>query len=295
VDIGSNDGTFLKAFQSNNRILGIDPAENIVADANKNNIFTIAKFFNFKTAKFIKSYFGKAKVISCNNVFAHNDNLSDIVLGVKELLHDDGLFVFENTYLIDMYSKCIFDIIYHEHIHQHSIKPLCKFFNKFGMDIYNVERLFNHGGSIRVYVCNSGMRKIENIVNELCKLEENDKLDYFKSKFETLKSTIYNRLTELKNQGKKIAIYGVPAKATTLMYAFKLDKSLIDFAVDDAILKQGLFTPGKQIPIYSPDMLYTENPDYVLILGWNFADSIIKNHSNFKGKWIIPMPEYIEK
>lgn len=296
IDIGSNDGTFLKPFQKHKiNVLGVDPAENIAKLANKNGIPTKCVFFNKESALKIHSEFGKAKVITCNNMFAHNDDLDSIVFGVKQLLNENGTFIFENTYLLDMYEKCIFDIIYHEHIHQHSITPLSMFFKKHGMKIYRVDRLPNHGGSIRVFVCQDD-RQIEDSVFELLKLEEDidSKLKFFIDKFLKIKSELCCRLNALKDNKKTIAIYGVPAKATTLMYAFNLDASLVDFAVDDAILKQGLFTPGKQIPIYPPEDLYIKNPDYILVLGWNFAESIMANHHEFKGGWIIPLPQITE-
>ncbi len=296
IDIGSNDGTFLKPFlEYQINVLGIDPAENIVEIARQNGIPTECSFFNPDLAHTISSSLGKAKVITCNNMFAHNEDLHNIVIGVKQLLQNNGTFIFENTYLVDMYEKCIFDIIYHEHIHQHSITPLSNFFEKHGMNIYRVERLPNHGGSIRVYVCQDD-RQIENSVLDLLKLEKdiNLKQEFFVNKFSRIKKTLTERLAKLKEKGYSIAIYGVPAKATTLLYGFDLDESLIDFAVDDAVLKQGLFTPGKQIPIYSPDELYKRKPDWVLILGWNFAESIMSNHEKFEGNWIIPLPQITE-
>ena len=298
IDIGSNDGTFLQNFKDNNiQVLGIDPAENIADIANGNHIPTIPRFFNLESAKIIKDHYKKANVITCNNMFAHNDNLSEIVNSVNEILDDDGVFIFENTYLLDMYKNCIFDINYHEHIHQHSIKPLSLFFSKFNMRIFKVVHLDNHGGSIRVYVCkNFSKLKEDESVKIFLEQEKNIDMYFesFKNKFYEIKNNILNKLNDIKSQNKSIAVYGVPAKATTLFYAFNIDKSLIDFAVDDAKLKQGLFTPGNQIPIFHPDKIRINKPDYILILAWNFAQSIINNNAHYKGTWIIPLPELKE-
>jgi hypothetical protein len=296
-DIASNDGCFLKNFIDNNiKVIGIDPAQNIAAQANKNGILTIPEFFSKELANDIVDKYGSIKVITCNNMLAHNKDITTIVEGVGILLHHNGSFIFENSYLLDICDKSLFDLFYHEHIHHFHITPLISFFKKYCMDIYKVERLPNHGGSIRVYVCFSGVRFIDSSVNDLVELEKNINTELIELNNNIIKIgyELREKLQEIKSQGKTIAIYGTPAKATTLMYALNIDEKMIDFAVEDAPLKQGTFTPGKHVPIFHPNELLSRKPDYVLVLAWNFAQSIIKNHpevAEYGGKWIVPIPE----
>lgn len=304
IDIGSNDGTFLKNFTTI-KALGVDPAENIAKEANKNGIKTLNAFWNEETVEnkvlpYIKKNWGieKAKVITANHIFAHNANIETIVKGVKLALSENGTFIFENSYLLDMVDKGIFDVIYHEHIHHHHLKPLINFFDKFDMMIYDAHHETNqHGGSIRVFVCNksANFAKSKELISLIKKEESiNEKLLSFKNKINFLKDVLTSRLKELKAEHKKIAVYGFPAKATTLCAYFNLDNSLIDFAVEDAPLKIGKFGPGTKIPILSTIALYTQKPDVVLVLAWNFFESIMENHKELKCLWITPLPKLIE-
>ena len=297
IEIASNDGTFLKWFDGNIKKIGVDPAINLVAEAAKNGVINIPVFFNEETANNEISKAcdnSKAQVIVANNVFAHNKDLDSIVKGVKFLLDDNGTFIFENSYLLDVLDKGLFDIFYHEHMHEHSITPLVKYFKKFDMDIYRVERLPNHGGSIRVYACNSNFKPIESSVNELLELEKEIpiKLEVFKNNISELKDKLVNEVDRLKSENKTIGVLGFPAKAMTLLHYFKLNKK-IDFIYDDNILKQGMFVPGTNLSIRETNNIYNVcMPDVLIVLGWNFIDSFIKNHKNYIGEWIVPLPEY---
>lgn len=298
IEIGSNDGTFLKNFKDIGfDVIGIDPAINLKEIAASNGVETITEFFNKETAiKFVKPRISnkKVKAIICNNMFAHNENLSTIVEGVKELLDDDGVFVFEVSYLLDIVNYTLIDLIYHEHIHHHHIKPLIKFFKKFNMAIFDVERIPNHGGSIRVYVCKEGPKSIYKSVNNILNEEKdiNTKLENLEENAKKFKKNIIDELTKARN-GKKIIVYGFPAKSTTILYYLGLDKDIIEYGIDDATLKHKL-SPGKHIQIYSDTMMPSNG--VILILAWNFAKSIIKNHEDFvkkhDGKFIIPLPDY---
>lgn len=298
LDIGSNDGTFLKSFMKHSiKVIGIDPAANLKEIALKNGIETITDFFNEETATNIKNNVlnGKTlKVITCNNMFAHNSNLDTIILGVLNLLDKDGIFVFENSYLLDILDKTLVDLIYHEHMHHHHITALQKFFDKYEMDIYDVKRLPNHGGSVRVFVCRRGARSIRQSVFNILKEEQSIplKIEKFCENFQLLKKMINERLLSLKEENKDIIIFGFPAKATTLMYSFDIDEKLISYGIDDAKLKQGKFSPGKHIQIFGNEAL--TDGSVVLILAWNFADSIMENNRNFMGTWLVPLPELKE-
>ena len=296
LDIASNDGTLLQHFKNlGMQVLGIDPAKNIAEMANAKGIETIPEFFTEEYADQIVSKYGTFDLITANNVFAHVPDLANFTEGVKKVLSQNGVFSFEVSYFADVCDKTLFDTIYHEHSSYHTVEPLISFFKSHNMKLIHVEHIGNHGGSIRVIVCHEGQygnQTISNkwddrnqMVDKVTKLEKNIKLLGLKLKF---------KLESLKAQAKSIAIYGTPAKATTLMYALNIDENIIDFAVDDDPLKQGTFTPGKHIPVYSSKAIRDRKPDVLLVLAWNFADPIMKEHQYFMGSWIVPIPELKE-
>ncbi len=301
LDIGSNDGTLLKFFKEMGySVIGVDPAKEISQQACKEGINTINDFFDFETSKKIKDQFGLASLITANNVFAHCDDLAGITKAVSSLLCPDGLFVFEVSYLVDVYQKTLFDTIYHEHLSYHSVLPLISFFKDNNMELIDVEKVNTHGGSIRCFVKNkSTQREINPSVETFVKLEKSLGFDdsstfiNFQKKVEYRKKELNDFLCEIKSNKKTIAGFGAPAKATTLMYEFGLNNDILDFIVDDSPLKQNLFSPGLHIPIYSSSYIKTFKPDYLLILAWNFSESIIKKNREFQesgGKFIIPLP-----
>ena len=299
LDIASNDGTLLKHFRDQGMsVLGIDPARNLAETANKNGIPTISEFFTEKFADFMVKEYGKFDLITANNVFAHVPNLNDFARGVKKLLKPGGWFVFEVSYFLDVCDKTLFDTCYHEHMSYHTVMPLVKFFYDLGMDLTFVDHIDNHGGSIRVSVVNQehspGGRLF--FIGEMLEREKDiaQKVERLSENIKSLGLQLRDKLQLYKSQRKSIAIYGVPAKATTLMYALDIDEELIDFSGDDAPLKQGTFTPGKHIPVLAPSAIYEKKPDVLLVLAWNFAPSIIKQHSEFKGIWLVPIPELKE-
>ncbi len=301
VDLGSNDGVLLKPFKKlGAKVLGVDPARNVARCATKQGIPTLPHFFNVKLAKQIAQKYGMAKVITANNVFAHIHDLDDIVRGVLALLDPEGAFIIEAPYNIDLLEKNLFDIIYHEHLSYLSIRPLQKFFNSHDMEIFDVVKREVHGGSVRIFVKKiSAKHKFEKSVQVFTELEEKNKLSDIRTYREFAKNIAKNKtelvqlLKKLKEKNKHIAGYGAPAKSTTLLHYFNIGRETLDFIVDDSPFKQGLFTPGKHIPVVATDELYTRKPDYVLILAWNFADSIMNMHDKYKrmgGKFIIPVP-----
>jgi SAM-dependent methyltransferase len=297
LDIASNDGVLLRHFKDlGMSILGIDPAQNIAIEANKNGIPTIAHFFTEECADKILRYRGKFKLITANNIFAHLPDLADFARGVKKILAPGGVFSFEVSYFNDVCEKTLFDTIYHEHSSYHTVKPLIKFFDDLDMTLFEVEKISNHGGSIRVFVCHQADQTSWRNLHNVLAGEDNiaQKVIRLQKDIKLLGYELREKLQHIKSQGKSIAIYGVPAKATTLMYALGIDENIIDFAVDDAPLKQGTFTPGKHIPVFSTQAIYDKKPDCLLILAWNFAPSIMQKHSNFQGKWIVPIPELKE-
>jgi len=301
VEIGSNDGTLLRFFKDAGlKVLGIDPAQAIAAEATGKGIQTIPAFFTSKLAETIKTQHGQADLIVANNVFAHADDLHDIVKGIRTLLKPGGVFVFEVSYLVDVYEKTLFDTIYHEHLCYHSVKPLRAFFKANGMELIATQSMDTHGGSLRAMAqLAGGPHPVEPSVAEFIKREETLGLDKavtlkgFSAKINKLRDDLNALLKKLKGEGKRIAAFGAPAKATTLMLHFGIGPEFVDFIVDDSPLKQGLYSPGFHIPVVPSSEIDKQKPDYLVILAWNFADPIIAKQAQFRqngGHFIIPVP-----
>jgi SAM-dependent methyltransferase len=302
VDVGSNDGTLLSCFaQAGMRVQGIDPARDIAADATARGIPTIADFFTPALATQIRADKGAAKVVTANNVFAHVDDLTGVVDGIRAVLDDDGVFVFEVSYLVDVFEKTLFDTIYHEHLAYHSVQPLIRFLAANGMELIEALRVDSHGGSLRgVAQLQGGPHPLGQSVAEAVALERRLGLDKaetfldFARDIDERKRQLGDLLRGLKADGKRIAGFGAPAKATTLLYHFDLGPDIIDFIIDDSPLKQGLFTPGMHIPVLPGSAIAEKKPDYLVVLAWNFAQPIIEKNAGFReagGKFIVPLPQ----
>lgn len=304
IDIGSNDGVLLKPLKKlGAKVLGIDPAKNIAKAANKAGIKTIAAFFNKDLVpKIIKKY-SRAGIISSNNTLAHTDILHDIFDGVKNLLDEKGVFVFEVQYLADLLTHNEFDNTYHEHICYHSISPLSYLLKMHGMELFDIIHTDTHGGGIMVFASHSPSPfKRGKAVSEFMNKEKQlglHKLSTYK-KFAKRPPQVKKKLTKmllnLKKADKKIAAYGASAKATTLLQYCKIGPNVIDYITDSAPSKQGKFTPGTHIPIVPPEKLKIKKPDYIVITAWNYAQNIMEKENWFKeggGKFIIPIPEPI--
>ena len=302
IDIGSNDGILLKPFKKlGTKVLGIEPAENIAKIARPEGIDTISEYFSKKLAHFVVKKYGKADIITANNVFAHIDDLDEVIEGLKILLKDNGVFIMEAPYLIDFLQKRYFDLVYHEHLSYWSVDALQTLFKRFNMTVFFVEKVAVHGGSIRVFVKKEeGHFPVDKSVKQFLLKESKMKLKdittylNFAQKVYENKVKLLLLLEKLKSEGKTIAAYGAPAEGNTLLNFFSIGTETLDFVVDDSKFKQGLFTPGKHIPVVPSQQLYEKKPDYVLILAWNFADSIMKIHDKYKnggGRFIIPVPK----
>ncbi|MBI5044742.1 MAG: class I SAM-dependent methyltransferase [Candidatus Levybacteria bacterium] len=301
VDIGSNDGILLKPFKNLGiKILGVDPAEEISKKANREGIPTLIEFFDSKIAKKIKKTYGSADIITATNAFAHIHDLDEIIKGLKILLKDQGVFIIEAPYIIDFLKNKYFDLVYHEHLSYWSVRSLITLFHRFDMKVFDVEKVGVHGGSLRVFVAlNSSDYKIKKNVRSFLKQEKLARVDkketyvIFGSTIQKSKLALIKLLAKIKSKNKIIAGYGAPAKGNTLLNFFGIGNETIDYIVDDSPLKQGLFSPGKKIPIVSPEYVRLHKPDYLFILAWNFADSIIERYGDFRkkgGKFIIPFP-----
>lgn len=301
VEIASNDGTLLKAFKElGMRVLGIDPAENIARMANRDGIETLPVFFTEKLAREILVSHGQPKLVVANNVLAHTDHVLDIIRGVRELIKEEGVFIFENSYFKDMYEKVLPDILYHEHVSSFLVYPLLCMFQTNDMSLFDIENIDVHGGSIRGFAsCKNILTSInleamiqdEVLLGLISNNTKKDAINLFSAKVDKLKIDLLKTLEEYRSKGLRVSAYGASAKSTTLMYLLGLDSTMIDEIYDDSPLKTGHFSPGLHIPVVQPSQIYINNPDAIIILGWNFAESIIKNHSEFKGRWIVPLPK----
>lgn len=302
VDIGSNDGLLLKGFQKFGvKTIGVEPATNIAEIAQKEGIETINDFFSRKVVNGVIEKKGNANVVTACNVFAHIDDIDDVIGNVKLLLKEDGIFVIEVQYFVDTIEKMTFDNVYHEHLSYYTLTSLNFFFKKHGMDIFNVQRVDSHGGSLRVFVKKTGGKheineEVKKIMDYEKSIDIEDLETYkkFANKVYEVKEKLISYIQDIKNQGESIAGYGAPAKSTTLLNFCNIGKDFIDYVVDDNPLKIGLYTPGAHIPVVSSEYLDEKTPDYVLILAWNFTHEILektKKYANQGVKFIIPLPE----
>lgn len=301
IDIGSNVGVLLEGFKKQGlRVLGIDPAEPAAKKANASGIETIIDFFNEKLAQKINKKYGKAKVVTGTNVFAHILDLDSVVRGMKILLAPKGIISIEAPYAVDLIKNLEYDTIYHEHIGYLSVKPMSKYFQRFGLELFDVKKSSIHGGTLRYCVARKGAHKVSPAIAKHIKLEEKSGiyslkvLRKFASKVGEQRLALVELLGKLKRDGKKVVGISAPAKGNTLLNYCNLDGLYLDFLTEKTQIKIGRHSPEMHIPVRSDQEVLDTKPDYALILAWNFAEEIMKNLSEFKkagGKFIIPIPK----
>ncbi len=300
VDIGSNDGVLLNSFKNKEmQVLGIEPATKIAYEATKQGIETLPEFFTQELTKKIKKERGDASVITANNVLSNIDDLTEIAKGVYELLAPDGLFICEIFYLADLMQNIVFDYIYHEHLDYHSVKPLNAFFSRNNLELVNIKKIPTKCGSLRCTVQKtSGQREISNTVDDQISLEaklgiqSKESFRIFNSKINAAKKDLITLLDELNSKEKTFAAYGASVTSTSLTYHFGLDK-YFNFIVDDNPQRQNLFSPGLHLPVLSPQTIYDQHVDYVIILAWRYYKPIIEKNKEFLNKgghFIVPLP-----
>jgi SAM-dependent methyltransferase len=302
VDIGSNDGTLLRAFKNRGmRVLGVDPARDVARNATAAGLETLNEFFDTHVAARIRRERGAAAIVTANNVFANVDDLHEFTEGVRQLLARDGVFVFETGYFPDLVRQRIIDNIYQEHLSYYSVTPLQRFFPRHGMQLVDVEHTPTKGGSIRGFVqLEGGISRIANgALQELADREQAggfdrpDRLAGFTNGIDALRSNLVSLVGELRAAGRTIAGYGASVGVTTLLYYFDMG-GVLSFLVDDNPVRHGRFTPGHHIPVLPSDALYERRPDDVLLLAWRYADPIVSRHERYRqegGRFILPLPE----
>lgn len=298
VEIGGNDAVLLASIKDKCRVLNIEPAGNVAEISKQKGVETIDEFFTEKLAKKIFEKYGPVKIIVANNVMAHIDDIKDVFRGVKILIGDDGTFVFEVHWVGNLIGNGGFDQIYHEHLYYYSLLALENLVSQFGLKIFNVESVSIHGQSLRVYVGGRNFSVSES-VGQFLEKEKELRLDRaetflkFSERAKKNREELQNLLRRLKQGGKKIIGYGAPAKGNTLLNYCWIDNNILDFITDTTPLKQGLYTPGTHISVVSPEKIKEVNPDYILLLAWNYAEAILEKEKDLREKgikFIIPVP-----
>lgn len=303
IEIASNDGYLLQFFlQKGIPVLGIEPARNVAAIAQKKGIPTEAVFFGAETAKRLVSEGKSSDILLGNNVLAHVPDINDFVDGLKILLKQKGVITMEFPHLINLIDNVEFDTIYHEHFSYFTFLSVEKIFAAHKLTIFDVEKLTTHGGSLRIYAKHAEFkeRAISNNVGKL-RAEETEKgyssiaaYKGFDDKVKNIKKEILDFLTKSKKAGKVVVGYGAPAKGNTLLNYCGIGTDLISYTVDKNPYKQGCFLPGSRISVESPEKIRRTRPDYLFILPWNIKDEIITQMAFIKewgGRFVVPIPK----
>ena len=291
IEVGSNDGTFLKNFiKTTIDYLGFEPSKTIANQASKNNIRTVNAFFNDTNIQNIKKFHNKTDVICAANVIAHIPDLKNLIHTIEKLLSPKGVFIFEEPYLGSMFSKTSYDQIYDEHIFMFSVTSVKKIFQLFDFKLIDVHWQKTHGGSMRYVVGRKNKHKVDDRVHKWLAKESKSKLDdiesclKFKKNCETSRTMVVNSLKKMKNDGKKICGYAATAKSTTVLNYCNLNTDTIDFICDSTNEKIGKFSPGSHIPIVPVSHFHKNLPDVAYLFAWNHKDEIFSKEKEFLKK-----------
>jgi len=300
VDIGSNVGVLLSEFARDGyRILGVDPASNIVRLAEQRGVETLDALFGPDIASDIRRTWGPASVVTATNSFAHIDDLEALMAGIDILLDSSGIFVIEAPYFLNLLDSCEYDTIYHEHLSYLSVGPMRRFFERTGFELFDVVERNIHGGSIRVFVGRPGVHGVKAAVEAAIAREgqagarDLSRLRKFAVEVEQNRAELTRLIFDLRREGHRIAGVGAPAKGMTLLNYCRLGPETIDFVTEKSTLKIGRFTPGMHIPVVSDDELIIRKPQFGILLAWNFAEEIMANLRPYReggGRFIIPIP-----
>lgn len=303
VEIASNDGYLLKNFvKAGIPCLGVEPTTSTANAARSLGISVIQQFFGLHLAKQLVEQGKKADLIIGNNVYAHVPDINDFTLGLKKLLKTDGTITLEFPHLLRLIEECQFDTIYHEHFSYLSLHTVNRIFTECGLQIYDVEQLSTHGGSLRIYACHHGNKEVNASVKNTLQLEKERGilcLSYyqnFQQRVELIKYKLLQFLLECRQNNKKVIAYGAAAKGNTLLNYSGVKADLLPLVVDNARSKQGKFLPGSHIPIEAPGFLNHTSVDYILILPWNIAAEVIQQLSTIKAtkdaKFVTFIPDF---
>ena len=297
VDVGSNDGTLLSNFTAH-RVMGIEPSDMGKLAASR-GIPTHIAYFGPAAAAAVRGEHGPAAVVTATNVFAHIENVHEIVSSIVSMLDDKGVFISESHYLLDLIETLQYDTIYHEHLRYYSLHALKYLLEMHGLEIVRVKRIPTHGGSIRVYAARPGVLPVDASVQATLDAEQrfglltSDVFATFKQRVTRSKLDIMALLRELKGKGKRIVGIGAPSRASTLINYLAIDDGILDAVLEvPGSYKVGKSMPGTLIPVVDEGVLFTEHPDYAMLLSWHIADELIPKlkAKGFKGGLIVPLP-----
>jgi hypothetical protein len=303
IEIASNDGYLLQYFKEKNiPVLGIEPTANTAAVAKTKGIESVIEFFGTALAKKLSGEGKKADLLLGNNVLAHVPDINDFVGGMKVILKEKGVITMEFPHLLQLVMNNQFDTIYHEHFSYLSFSTVKKIFESHGLEMFDVEEIPTHGGSLRIFAKHKddSSKPIGERVGKLLEKEKNAgmlKIDYytnFQEKIETIKNDLLEFLLQQKKSGKKVAAYGAAAKGNTLLNYCGIKNDLISFVVDANPAKQNKYMPASHIPIVTEASIKQEKPDIILILPWNIKEEIVKQLSYVKEwncKFVVPIPK----
>ncbi len=300
IDIGSNDGTLLSGFRdAGMKVLGVEPT-NIARIANENGIETIQEFFSEDVAKSIVQNHGQAAIVTAANMFAHVAQLGSMIRGVDYLLEDEGMFVSESHYLLDLLETVQYDSIYHEHLKYYSVKSIIRLFDYYNFTVVDVDRIPNYGGSIRVYAKKGRGHPIKDSVETLLAKEEQAGLyeariyDEFVSSIRKSKFDLQRLIVNAQANGERVVGVGSPGRAATLLGYCNIDPDLMPYIAEQSTsLKLGLYMPGVHVPIVDEARLFDEQPEYALMLSWHYWQPIVKKlrEKGLRSKIVLPLPE----
>ena len=301
IDIGCNDGTLLTGFRRHGvRTLGVDPAENLASLTRDQGLERYIGFFSSKSAKEIVERWGHASAVTATNTFPHIPELADFVGGIRTVLAPGATFVIEAHYLVDMLEQVAFDTIYHEHVSYWALGPMQYLFERYGLEVVDVKQLPLHHGQVRVFVQRKGEGIVRSSVPALLEKERALNIDQletyevFAKRTKRIKKDLHCAIKDLRARQKIVVGYGAAAKGNTLLSYLEIGPELIPYIVDKSPLKQGRYTPGTHIPVVSPHRLLEGQPDFVVLLAWNFAEEILAQQQEYRnrgGKFIIPIPQ----
>jgi methylation protein EvaC len=288
IEIGANDGSFLKNFNTKNIIhCGFEPSKKISLVAKNKGLNMIADFFNEKNAKKLDKFKNNTDVIFAANVICHIPDLNDLIKGIDTVLSKKGVFIFEEPYLGSMFKKVSYDQIYDAHIYIFSLLSVREIFKKYNFDLIDAYPQITHGGSMRYVIARKNQRPISNRVNKiinneiLLKMDTLKSCEIFKNNCQISRDKFKKKIINFKNLGKKICGYAASAKSTTLLNYCKIDRNLIEFIVDSTKEKVGKFSPGMHIPVVSENYFHKHLPDLLVLLSWNHKKEILSKEKKY--------------
>jgi hypothetical protein len=297
VDVGSNDGTLLSNFHNGgHRVRGIEPT-NAAKIANAAGISTLVSFFNRASAETVAKENGPAKIITATNVFAHIENVHEVVDCILTMLAPDGLFISESHYWAALVETLQYDTIYHEHLRYYSLTSLQHLLGMHDLEVVRAKRIPTHGGSIRVYAARRGTHPVHESVAQILAAEAREvtpaRIEQFRRSVVATKLELYRLLADVRARGGRVYGVGAPSRASTLINYVGLDEGILDCVLEiKGSYKIGKYIPGTVIPVVEESKLFEDQPGYALLLSWHIADELMPKLTarGFKGDYIVPLP-----